>query len=44
MELTKEQKAKFIEFMYSYYLIHDSAGWARDLHEFLESVFGEVEF
>lgn len=44
MELTKEQQAKFIELMYSYYDKHEKSEWASDVHEFLESLFGEVEF
>jgi hypothetical protein len=43
MNLTGEQVDKFIEFMYSYYS-YECVDWSADIHEFLESVFGEVEF
>ena len=42
MNLTGEQVDKFIEFMYSYY--YERENWAKEIHEFLESIFGEVEF
>lgn len=46
MELTKEQLDQFIRLMYDYYHCSKEyrSVWAAEVHELLESVFGEVEF